>query len=70
MTHKFVIMVNGKLITYQNYEDIPDNFDHVIEFRPYVASGPHTEHEHEEISMWNEKLQMLIKKETEKLGDY
>lgn len=69
MTHKFVIMVNGKLNTYHNYEDIPNDFDHVIEFRPEIAVGPHTDDEHKEISMWNEKLQLLIKKETEKLGN-
>lgn len=69
MTHKFVIMVNGQLNTYHNYEDIPDHFDHVIEFRPEIGAGPHTEHEHEEIAMWNEKLQLLIKKETDKLGN-
>ena len=69
MTHKFVIMVNGQLNTYHNYEDIPADFDHVIEFRPEITTGPHTEDEHEEIAMWNEKLQMLIRKETEKLGN-
>ena len=25
--HKFVIMVKGELVTYNNYDDIPDDFD-------------------------------------------
>jgi hypothetical protein len=69
MTHKFVIMVNGQLNTYFNYEDIPDKFDHVIEFRPEISAGPHSEDEHEQISAWNDKLQLLIQKETARFGN-
>lgn len=63
MTHKFVIMVNGKLHTYHDYDDIPDEFDHVIEFVPEVTAGPHTNDEHEALHEWNEKLQKLMEKE-------
>lgn len=69
MTHRFVIMINGKLETFHNYEDIPDEFDHVIEFRPEITEGPHTEEQHKELSEWNEKLQLLIAKETSKFGN-
>ena len=61
--HKFVIMVDGELVTYTKYEDIPDNFDHVIEFVPEIPNGPHTENQHEEIDQWNNRLQLLIQKE-------
>ena len=61
--HKFVIMVNGELVTYNRYEDIPDHFDHVIEFVPEIPNGPHTEEQHEEIEKWNHRLQNLIQKE-------
>ena len=66
--HKFVIMVEGELRTYTDYDDIPDNFDHVIEFIPEIPDGPHTEEQHEEMSKWNQRLQLLIAKENSKIG--
>ena len=66
--HKFVIMVDGELVTYTKYKDIPDNFDHVIEFVPEIPDGPHTENQHEEIEQWNNRLQMLVAKENKKHG--
>jgi len=61
--HKFVIKVNGELKTYTQYEDIPEKFDHVIEFSPEVPPPPHTEEQHEEIDKWNFRLQALMEKE-------
>lgn len=63
MAHEFVLLVNGKLVTYTNYEDIPDEFDNVIKFIPEILDGPHSHDEHEEIEKWNEKLQLLMEKE-------
>ena len=60
---KYVIMVNGKLNTYENYEDIPERFDHVIEFAPDVIPEPHTEEQHKELETYNDKLQDLMKRE-------
>lgn len=65
MPHEFVIKRNGVLETYTNYDDIPDDFDHVIKFLPEIPEGPHTEEQHEEIEKWNDKLQILIQKERE-----
>lgn len=61
--HKFVLIVNGKLETYNNFEDIPENFDHVIEFIPEIPDGPHTDEQHEEIEQWNQRLRQLMEKE-------
>lgn len=63
MTHRFVILVDGILKTYNEYDSIPDSFDNVIEFRPCVSPGPHTDEQHEEIEQWNERLRELIKRE-------
>lgn len=60
MPHKFVIKRNGVLETYTEYEKIPNNFEHVIEFVPEIPEGPHTEEQHEEIEKWNDKLQVLM----------
>lgn len=60
---EFVVLIGDKLHTFTKYEDIPGEFDNLIKFVPDVSEGPHTEHEHEEINQWNEKLQKLMEKE-------
>jgi hypothetical protein len=60
---EFQFIVNGELITYDKYEDIPENFEHVIKFIPDIPEEPHTEEEHDELSLWNERLQQLMEKE-------
>lgn len=61
MTHRFVIMRNGRLETYTEFEDIPRDFEHVIEFAPEVPPGPHTDQQHDEIDQWNDRLQQLMR---------
>ena len=63
MSHEFGILVNGKLITYTKYEDIPDVFDNLIKFKPKQLDMPHTHEEHEEMDSWNQKLQNLMERE-------
>ena len=60
---EFQFIINGELVTFDNYENIPDEFEHVIRFLPDVISEPHTEDEHEEIAVWNDSLQQLMEKE-------
>jgi hypothetical protein len=64
MAHEFVILIDGKIKHYENYEDIPQVFDNVIKFVPEISPGPHTHDEHDEMSLWNEKLKELMKRET------
>jgi hypothetical protein len=63
MAHKFIIKDKGKLKEYTRYEDIPEIFDHVIQFLPEIPEEPHTHDDHDEIEIWNEKLQELMKRE-------
>lgn len=63
MAHEFKLIVNGEMVTYTEYDKIPDIFDHVICFKPEIPTGPHTPEEHEEINAWNERLQKLMIKE-------
>jgi len=60
---EFQFIVNGELVTYDKYEDIPETFDHVIKFLPDIPPEPHNEEEHEEIQEWNNKFQKLMEKE-------
>ena len=61
MGHRFVIMRRDLLEVYDLYEDIPDDFDHVIEFLPEIPPEPHTEQQHEEIETWNDKFLRLVR---------
>ena len=60
MAHKFVVKRNGILETYTEYNDIPNDFDHVISFEPEVPEPPHTEEQHDEIEQWNDRLKELM----------
>lgn len=57
---EFIILRNGILEKYEDYDLIPLDFDHVISFKPSVPEPPHSKDEHELIHTWNEKLQRLI----------
>jgi hypothetical protein len=56
---------DNELLVYEAWEDIPENleFKHVIKFLPDVVEEDHTEEDHEEIAIWNERLQELMEKE-------
>ena len=60
MAHEFVLLINGELVTYTEWENIPDKFDHVIKFLPDV---PHEEIDHDSPDIWSPRLQELIKRE-------
>ena len=60
MGHRFVIMLDDQLSEYTEYEQIPDDFDHVIEFAPEIPPGPHTDQQHEEIDQWAVKFERLM----------
>jgi hypothetical protein len=64
MPHEFVLLINGELKTYNNFEDIPEKFDNVIKFLPEIPEPPHTEHQHEEMNVWNDRLRELLSRET------
>ena len=66
--HRFVVMRNGELETYTEFEAIPEDFEHVIEFLPEIPPGPHTEQQHEEIDQWNDRLQQLMRIEYARSG--
>ena len=61
--HEFTIKDSGKLHTYNRWEDIPAEFDHIIKFVPEVPPEPHTEEQHKEIDSWNTRLKELMQRE-------
>ena len=60
---EFQFIINGELVLYDKYEDIPEDFEHVIRFIPDVPPEPHTEEDHEEMTLWNTRIQKLMEKE-------
>ena len=65
---EFQFIINGELVTFDKYEDIPEEFEHVIKFLPDLLEpegedGNHTEEQHEEMSKWNTRFQKLMEKE-------
>lgn len=69
MPHRFVVRVAGCLEIYDRFKDIPEEIEHVIEFRPEVPPPPHTDAQHEEIDSWNSRLQELIRRERRASSD-
>lgn len=59
----FEFIINGELKTFNDYRQIPNEFDHVIRFIPEIPDPPHSNHDHEEIDKWNDRLQALMEKE-------
>ena len=55
-----MIMQDDQLSEYTEYEQIPSEFDHVIEFAPEIPPGPHTDEQHEEIHQWHSKFERLM----------
>jgi len=65
---EFVFKIDGELVTVTNWEDVPEKFDHVIKFIPDVPEpegddGNHTEEQHEQLAVWNDRLHELVEKE-------
>ena len=63
MKGEYVIKINGELITYTDYDDIPNSFDHVISFNPHWPDSPHTQEDHDYMEVFNDKLQALMERE-------
>jgi hypothetical protein len=60
MRGEFIIKKEGELITYTEYDDIPNTFDHVIKFNPDWPEPPHTQEDHDLMEVFNDKLQVLM----------
>lgn len=64
MAHEFIVLNNGSLHTYNNFDDIPEKFDNLIKFLPEIPQAPHTHDQHDEMAKWHKKLKELLMRET------
>ena len=60
---KFVIKNEGELIEFDRCGDLPDTFDHLIEFNPTPPPEPHSVEEHIAMSNYSEYLQIIASRE-------
>ena len=63
MKGEYIILQNGELVTYNNYDDIPSTFENVISFNPDWPASPHTQEDHDYMEVFNDKLQALMERE-------
>lgn len=63
MRGEYKVLKGGKILKYDNYDDIPQEFDNVISYKPDWPEPPHTEEEHAIMAVYNDKLQELMKRE-------
>lgn len=59
----FQVLIDGKVVTYTNYDHIPEQFDNIIRFAPDIPPEPHTDEQHEWIESLPEYMNELIKRE-------
>ena len=69
MRGRFVILRQGKLEVYDDYDQIPARFDNLIEFMPEYPPGPHTDDEHHEMDAYAARLEELMRRETNASSD-
>ena len=60
---KLVIKNEGELIEFDRCGDLPDTFDHWIEFNPTPPPEPHSVEEHIAMSKYSEYLRIIASRE-------
>ena len=63
MKGEFIIREGSAIITYEDFDEIPMEFDNLIFFKPTAPEPPHSEEDHKEMETYNEKLQELMRRE-------
>lgn len=59
----FRILLNNVIEIYTDTDELPDEFDNLIEFAPEYPEGPHTDEEHEIMHRMDDVLHELLKRE-------
>jgi len=59
----FQVILNGEVVTYTSYDDIPERFDNLIRFAPEIPPEPHTEEQHEWIESLPQYMNELMERE-------
>ena len=65
MPHEFVIEKDGQILTFDDYDQIPKQFDLLIKFLPELLPCDHdnhdnSDHKHEHLEYWHSRLIELL----------
>ena len=63
MKGEFIIKQGSALVTYDDYDDIPMEFDNIISYKPDAPEPPHSEEDHKKMETYTTKLQELMRRE-------
>lgn len=69
LTGEFVFIVDGQLVTYTDYNNIPEEFDHMIKFSPDIPPPPHTHEQHLLLEKIEDLFRELVNKERLRYGN-
>lgn len=59
----FQVLIDGELVTYTKYDEIPERFDNLIRFAPEIPPEPHTDEQHEWIESLPQYMNELMERE-------
>ena len=60
---QYVVLLNGELLAFGHWNDIPAKVDAIIKFLPDIPPGPHTDEQHEQIERLTETFREFMKRE-------
>ena len=63
MEGRYSVKIGDKVFNYTNADDIPEKFDHLIEFVPKEPPEPHTQEDHDYINTFPEKFKEVFARE-------
>jgi hypothetical protein len=63
MPDKITVKIDGKLYTYDSYDAVPKQFDHLIAYEPEIPPPPHTEEQHKHMENFGNILNKLLERE-------
>lgn len=60
---EYLVMINGEVIEFQHWDEIPDTFEHMIKFYPNIPPEPHTPEQHHAIDQIPNIFKQFMEKE-------
>jgi len=68
MKGQFIVKVGTSLLEFSDYNDIPNEFDHLIKFVLFEPPEPHTQADHDFINTFTDKFNEVFKRGKEDNG--
>jgi|TARA_B110000444_G_scaffold196073_1_gene186655 hypothetical protein len=62
MKGEFIVKIGTSFLEFSDYNDIPDEFDHLIKFVLIEPPEPHTQADHDYINTFTDKFQEVFKR--------